>query len=107
MIDLILQHAMNTFEMFFLVVYFFLTTCNTRYSNHRSIPQFIIPIITSCQYYLCLAWIALFFSSLLLFKNRPALPHLFGFITLAISFYYMVMYRGAIEVERFKNFRCY
>ncbi len=105
MVDLILRHAANVFEMFFLIVYFSLLAFDERYSKHLPIPRFIVPTITSCRYYLCLSWIALFFASLLLFENRSHLLHMFGFICIGISSCYLIMYRGAIEVGRYKNCR--
>lgn len=86
MVDLILQYGICAFELFLLILFFLLVFFRGRHKRHRPIPRTILPIISSYQYHICVAWIALFFSSVFLFTQNDQNAHQLGCIWFAMSF---------------------
>lgn len=104
-LDFIMYYATDCFVAVMLIAYFSLYTFDLRQSKGLPIPRFFAAARSSGKYYACMSWIALFFAAHFLFENDSIFLHCIGFAILVVSFGYMALYRGAIEVGGFKDCR--
>lgn len=105
MIDLILQHTMDGFIAVMLISHFSLYTFYLRYNKGLPVPKFFVAARESGTYYMCMSWIALFFTAYFMFTYQELQLRLCGIPFFIFSLLYWPLYRHRVEVLRFKGCR--